>query len=172
VKAYRFDAYDSIYSDLGGFYIINDLKTLSQDQKHNLLVTGGTQIFNISHNNNKSTAAIMVLQTVIGFKFLTDSHIVNCIVKTIHEQYGSGSKECLDVIERFITMIKNSLTDDIASGVVASLASTAMHAFSIHLFEENGFRVRSTSPYRSSGFQSSGSYSGPNIGLTPRPPRP
>ena len=41
VKAYRFDTCDSIYSYLGGFYIINDLKTLSQDQKNNLLVTGG-----------------------------------------------------------------------------------------------------------------------------------
>jgi hypothetical protein len=90
----------------------------------------------------KAGSAVIVLQIVLNKKLLTDAEIATCIVQTVNEQYSNGSEVCKKVIKRYLSMIKNSLNDEICSRCITPwpprLGPTE-HEFLNNLFKGYGF---------------------------------
>ena len=139
----RFSKHDIIFTRL-----LSGNSDLSFFNNHAILIEMIPSVFK-SHEfgfgrGTKAAAAVIVLQIMLRTKLLTDAEIATCIVETVEQQYSNGSRECEEVIEHFILMIKNSLSDEICSRCITPWPPRLRPdplACLKHVFEENGFNT-------------------------------
>jgi hypothetical protein len=138
----RFHNYHAIantFNRQGGWF-----RVLSNADKRDIM-----KYLNISQHNNgiyyyHNVLALIIMQLYYQIRpIIPDQDIANCIVQTVIAQYGSGSEESKQAIERAVEMIKSGITDRIASLVAGSNSFTdpRMKAFIVDLLGES-FRIK------------------------------
>jgi hypothetical protein len=132
---------DNIYTFITNDSDFHHLQSLPKDDREQIL----RDLQDRTGNDRNLTAikagiSLIILQIVLDVKILPDIDIAFYIVRAVNSQFylDDCDDHCKNMLQRFITMIKNALNDSIASMVCRQLTLGRLIVLD-PLFEQNGF---------------------------------